>query len=306
MSATGPISRVEAGGAIPSSAGLAYGLGAFGFWGLVPIYFKAVASVPALEVLAHRVVWSVVILAGLVVVRRQGSAVRTALRDRKTLGVLVITTVLIAANWYLFIWAVATGRVLQASLGYFINPLVNVALGVIFLRERLSRPATAAVALATVGVLYQTLLGGELPWIALVLALSFGTYGLLRKTARVGPIVGLALETGLLAPVAVAYLIWLRQEGSLGFAGGDPTLDLLLVAAGVVTTVPLLWFTRAAQLLPLSTLGFLQYLAPTMHFALAVALYGERFTAHHGVTFGCIWTALAIFTADRLRRVPRL
>jgi chloramphenicol-sensitive protein RarD len=289
-----------------SRTGLAYGLAAFAFWGLVPVYFKAVASVSALEVLAHRVVWSLVILAGLVAVRRQLPAVRAVLADARTVAALVATTGLIAGNWYLFIWAVANGRVLQASLGYFINPLVNVALGVVFLRERLSRAATVAVALATLGVIYQTVLGGRFPWIALTLACSFGLYGLLRKTARAGPIVGLGIETALLAPVALIYLAWLRTAGSLRFAGGDETLDLLLVAAGVVTAVPLLWFARAAQLLPLSVVGFLQYLAPTMHFVLAVAFYGERFGGHHAVTFGCIWTALAIFTADRLRRAPRV
>jgi len=200
----------------------------------------------------------------------------------------------------------ANDRVLQASLGYFINPLVNVALGVVFLREHLSRAAMVAVVLASVGVGYLAVLGGEVPWVALTLAATFGVYGLLRKTVAVGAVAGLAIETMLLAPVAVAYLAWLQRAGELRFGSGDLSLDVLLMLAGVVTTVPLLCFTQAARLLPLSTLGFLQYLAPTMHFTLAVLAYGEPFHGHDLVTFGCIWAALAIFTVDRIRRTPRV
>ncbi len=288
------------------AAGLAYGLAAFGIWGLVPVYFKAVGKVPPLEVLAHRVLWAVPILIGLVVIQRQGGAVRDAVRSRKILGALLLTTVLIAWNWFVFIWAMANDHILQASLGYFINPLVNVALGVVFLRERLSRAAIVAVILASLGVGYLAVLGDEVPWVALTLAVTFGLYGLLRKTVAVGAVVGLTIETMILAPVALGYLAWLQRIGELRFGSGDLSLDLLLMLAGVVTTVPLLLFTQAARLLPLSTLGFLQYLAPTMHFALAVLAYGEPFHRHDLITFGCIWTALAIFTADRIRRTPRV
>jgi len=281
--------------------GLVCGVVAFGMWGLVPIYFKAVTHVPALEVLCHRVIWSVVLLA--LIVHRRGlwSEVRIALRSGKTLGVLLLTTLLIANNWFIFIWAVNTNRVLDASLGYFINPLVNILLGVVLLRERLSRAATLSVALATLGVTYQVAHGEGVPWIALVLAFSFGLYGLLRKTARVGSVVGLGLETALLAPVALVYLEWLRRHGTGGFGGGDSTTDILLIAAGVVTAIPLIFFTSAARRLPLSTMGFLQYLAPTGQFLLAVLAYGEPLTIDHLITFGCIWLALGVFTWDMRR-----
>jgi chloramphenicol-sensitive protein RarD len=289
-----------------NTTGLAYGLAAFGFWGFVPVYFKAVGVVPPLEVLAHRVVWAVPLLAALVLIQRQGGAIRRAVGSSRTIAVLLVTTALIAVNWYVFIWAMANDRVLQASLGYFINPLVNVALGVVFLREHLSRAAMVAVVLAAAGVGYLAVLGGEIPWVALTLAVTFGLYGLLRKTVAVGAVVGLTVETTLLTPVAVAYVAWLGRAGRLAFGSGTLSLDLLLVLAGVVTTVPLLLFTQAARLLPLSTLGFLQYLAPSMHFALAVLAYGEPFHGHDLITFGCIWVAIAIFTADRIRRTPRV
>ena len=291
-------------GATATRAGLAYGLAAFGFWGLVPIYFKAVSSVPALEVLAHRVVWSVVVLGVVLTLKHRWSEVVAAMANWRTLGILAITTVLIGINWYLFIWAVNNNQVLQASLGYFINPLVNVFLGVVFLRERLSRAGIAAVALAAMGVGWLTVQGGELPWISLVLAFSFGLYGLLRKTAPVKPVPGLMVETLLMLPAALIYLAATASHGGLYFGTGSVRLDLLLVAAGLVTALPLLWFTAAAQLLPLSTMGFIQYLAPTLHFLLAVLVYGEPLTGERLIAFCFIWAALAIFTVDQLRRQP--
>jgi chloramphenicol-sensitive protein RarD len=297
------VSRTPA--AEPSSrVGLAYGLAAYGFWGLVPIYFKAVASVPALEVLAHRVVWSVAVLAVVLTVQRRWPEVTAVLRDGRTLGVLAVTTVLIGANWYIFIWAVANDRVLQASLGYFINPLVNVLLGLVFLNERLTGRGVAAVALAGVAVGWLTVQAGEMPWVSLVLAFSFGLYGLLRKTARVKPVPGLAVETSLMAPPALLYLGLVASRGGLYFGTGDVGLDLLLIAAGLVTALPLLWFTTAARLLPLTTLGFLQYLAPTGQFLLAVLAYGEPLTRDRLLAFCLIWTALALFSWD-IRRDSR-
>ncbi len=284
-----------------SRKGLVYGLAAHSMWGLFPLYFKAIEAVPALEILVHRIVWSVALLIPLVLIQRQWPEVRRVLRDRRTLGVLLLTTTLIALNWYLFIVAVETDRVIQASLGYFINPLVNIVLGMVFLHERLSRPAAVAVALALIGVVAQTIMIGSLPLIALVLAFSFGLYGLLRKTARVGSVVGLTIETALLTPVCIGYLVWAHRAGRMSFASGDLHLDLLLVAAGAITAAPLLLFTSAARLLPLSTMGFLQYVAPSGHFLLAVFAFGEPFTTAHLVTFACIWTALAIFTRDQLR-----
>jgi len=286
-----------------SRKGLVFGLTAHSMWGLFPLYFKAVEAVPALEVLVHRIVWSLVLLLPLVLIQRQWPEVRRVLRDRRTLGVLLLTTCLIAINWYLFIVAVETGRVIQASLGYFINPLVNIVLGMVFLRERLSRPAAIAVVLAVIGVAAQTIMIGSLPVIALVLAFSFGFYGLLRKTARVGSVVGLTIETAILTPIGLGYLMWAHRAGRLSFASGDLSLDLLLIVAGAITAAPLLLFTAAARLLPLSTMGFLQYVAPSGHFLLAVFAFGEPFTTAHLVTFACIWTALAIFTRDQFRMV---
>ena len=285
--------------------GVAYGVAAYGMWGLFPIYFKALSGIPALEVLAHRIVWSVVLLVPLVLVRGQWTELRRVISSKKTLATLILTTVLIAVNWYLFIWAIAHDRVLEASLGYFINPLINVMLGMIFLGEKLSRPAAVAVVLAGLGVSVQVVMVGELPWIALTLAFSFGLYGLLRKTAAVGAVVGLAVETSILMLPAAGYLAWARRTGGLYLGSGDFSTDVLLVLAGAVTAAPLLCFTSAARLLPLTTLGFLQYLAPSGHFLLAVLAYGEVLNPGRIITFICIWLALAIFTTDQIRRSKR-
>jgi chloramphenicol-sensitive protein RarD len=287
-------------------SGLAWGLAAYGSWGLFPIYFKAVAAVPALEVLAHRIVWSVVVLAVVLTVQRRWREVAAAVTDPRTLGVLGVTALLIGGNWYLFIWAVTTGHLLQASLGYFINPLVNVLLGVVFLGERLSRAGCAAVVLAGLGVGWLALGGDSVPWVAIVLALSFAFYALIRKTAEVKPVPGLAVETALLAPVALAFLAATASSGGLYFGTGSWRLDLLLAAAGLITALPLLWFNMAARSLPLSTLGFLQYLSPTGQFLLAVVAYGEPLTADRLGAFAWIWVALVIFTADQLRTRARV
>jgi len=282
--------------------GVIYGLAAYGAWGLAPVYFKAVSSVPALEVLAHRIVWSVIILAVLMSFRGQWSEAIKALRHRQTHVILIATTLLIATNWYLFIWAVEHNLVLQASLGYFINPLVNVLLGVVFLRERLSKWATISVGLATIGVAFQAIQGVGIPYIALTLASLFGIYGLLRKVVKVKAVPGLAVETMMLFPPAVAYLVWLGMQDSGQFLARSWSFDMLLIFAGFMTTLPLIWFTKAARRLPLSTMGFMQYIAPSLHFVLAVLAYGETFTYHHAITFGCIWVALGIYTVDAMRR----
>ncbi len=282
-------------------AGVIYGLAAYGWWGLVPIYFKLVVQVPAVEVLAHRVVWSVLLLAVWMRIRGRWRVAAVALRDRSTVLTLLGTTTLIAGNWYLFIWAVGHDRILQASLGYFINPLVNVLLGFVFLGERLRKWQTVSVALAAAGVIYLTVGYGRFPWIALILAGSFGSYGLLRKVAPVDALIGLTAETLLLLPLALAYLVYAGVGQHLTFGHGPRTLDLLLMAAGVVTAVPLLWFTNAAKRLRLATMGFLQYLAPTGHFLLAVIVYREPFVLDHAITFGCIWTALAVYSFDTVR-----
>ena len=282
-------------------AGLAYALAAYLAWGVAPVYFKALRGVPPLEILAHRVVWSVVLLAGLVAVRRQLGALRRALGDRRRVALLAGTAALISVNWGIFIWAVDAGRLLEASLGYFVNPLVNVVLGVAFLRETLSRAQRAAVALAAAGVVVLVVRSGAFPWLSLALALSFGTYGLLRKRAAIDALGGLFVETALLAPVALAYLVVLaaRREGAFGVS---TSATWLLAAAGIVTALPLLWFGHGVKRLRLSTIGLVQYVAPTVQLLLAVLAYGEAFTRPRAVAFAFIWASLAIYTGEAILR----
>lgn len=283
----------------PKIAGLGCALGAYLTWGLVPIYFKALRPVPSLEILAHRVVWSALLLAAVVTAGRGWGELGRSLARRDRLAILAVTTVLISANWLLFIWAVNTDHLLEASLGYFINPLVSVVLGMAFLGETLNRRQGVAVALAAAGVLWLVVAHGRLPWISLVLALSFGLYGLARKSAGIGAVTGLLVETALLSPLALGYLA-LRAARGAGAFGGDLRSSLMLAAAGVITAVPLLWFVLAVQRLRLSTVGLLQYLAPSLQFALAVWLYREPFTRSHAVTFACIWTSLGLYAWDAL------
>lgn len=289
-----------------TAAGAGYAVAAFLLWGLNPIYFKAVASVPAHEVMVHRAVWSALFLAMLVTIARQWRAVGEALLSPRTLRALLLSTALIGSNWFIYIWAVENARIVETSLGYFINPLVNVLLGLLFLRERLNVRQWVAVALATAGVLNLTVRLGELPWIALYLAISFGIYGLVRKVAPVNALGGLFIETALMTPPALAFIAWLAWTGAGAFGTRSLDFDLLLAASGVVTALPLLGFSAAAQRLRLSTLGFFQYLSPTTQFVLGVFVWGEPFTSIHAVSFACIWVALAIITVDALARARRL
>ena len=282
--------------------GMLYGLAAYGWWGLVVVYFKAVDHVSPPEVLAHRVIWSVALLALLMARTGRGSALKAALRDPRTLRTLTATTLLVGGNWFVFIWAVGNDRVLEASLGYFINPLVNVFLGFIVLRERLRPLQWISVALAFGGVAYLALDLGVLPWVSIFLAFSFGFYGLLRKTASVDSMTGLTVECLLLLPFALSYLIILAVRSEIAFATVSRSTDGLLLLAGVVTALPLLWFAKAARRLPLATIGFMQYIAPSLHFLLAVTFLGEPFIPAFRITFGCIWIALVLFSADQLRR----
>lgn len=296
MTSPGPAAR---------RTGLRYGLAAYLAWGLLPLYFRALHAVPPLEILAHRIVWSVLLLAGLTTLLGRWPEVARPLATWPGRLTLAATTVLISVNWGVYIWAVHAGRVLEASLGYFVNPLVNVLLGVLFLGEALSRRQQVAVGLAGVGVAVLVVSAGRLPWVALVLAVSFGFYGLLRKRARVDAVAGLFSETALLAPLAAALLVVLARRGE-GHLGAAPATSALLVAAGLVTALPLIWFAVGVQRLRLSTIGLLQYLAPTMQFSIAVFVFGEPFTAAHGVAFACIWASLALYTADVLLALRRL
>jgi len=283
-----------------AAAGAGLAVAGFGLWGMLPLYFKAVGAVPAPEVLAHRIVWSVVATALLLTLLRQWPAVRAALADRALCRRLAASAALICGNWLIFIWAVAHDRVLEASLGYFITPLLNVALGRLVLGEILGRVRGTAVLLAAVGVASLVWQAGIVPWVALGLATLFAGYGLIRKMAPVGAVPGLFVETLVLAPVAAAYLAWLAWQGTGALGTVGPAMDALLLAAGVVTAVPLILFAGAARRLRLATLGLLNYLTPTMQMILAVAVFGEAFTVAHAVAFGCIWTALALYSGRGL------
>jgi chloramphenicol-sensitive protein RarD len=288
-----------------SGTGALYALCAFFAWGFNPVYFKAVAEVPVVEIVAHRILWALLFVAIVVSVGRQWPSVARALFDRRAMAALAISTVLLSSNWGLYVWAVANDRILETSLGYFINPLVSVLLGVVFLGERLNRVQMVAVALAVAGVAYLTWSYGSLPWIALYLAGSFGLYGLVRKTAPANAIGGLFIETLIQSPIALLYLVWLQATGTGALGREGIGFDLVLALAGPVTALPLLWFSAAARRLNLSTVGFFQYIAPSTQFLLAIFVYGEPFTPAHAVTFPLIWTALAIFTADAARRQRR-
>lgn len=284
-------------------AGAAFAVAAYGSWGFNPIYFKALSQVPAIEILGHRTVWSVLLLAGMLSFMRRWRQVRAALTSRKVLITLLATTVILGGNWLLFIWAVNSGRVLEASLGYYMNPLVNVVLGVVALKERLTRAQLVAVALAACGVGNLVLQVGVVPWVSLGLALSFGTYGLLRKTAAVASVEGLFIEVLLMLPPSVALLVWLDLDGVGHFGRGDGWVDLLLILGGPITALPLVWFASAARRLKLGILGFFQYLAPTLQFLLAVFVYEEPFSLPRLVTFALIWTAIGVVSIDSLRRL---
>ncbi len=285
-----------------SRTGVLFATTAFLIWGLSPLFWKLLVQLSPLELVAHRTVWAFLLLAVWVSLRRRWPEVHEALARPGTRLALASSTVLIGANWLVYIYAVASDQILEASLGYFINPLVSVLLGVVVLHERLNRVQTAAVALAAGGVAVLTAGHGRFPWIALVLALSFGLYGLVRKTMHADAVVGLLVETAALSPAAVAYAAWLGLRGTGAVGHSSVTIYALLVASGAITAVPLVLFTLGARRLPLSVLGLLQYIAPTSQFLLAVFLYGETFTALHGVTFAFIWSGLALFTWDLRRR----
>ena len=280
--------------------GFALGVAAYGLWGVLPVYFKALRSIDSVDIVAHRIVWSAPVLAALLSFSGTWGEVREALRNKRVVILLTITALLIGGNWLLYVYAVNSGHILAGSLGYYLNPLANVLLGRIVLKERLSWLQWAAVALAAAGI--SALAIGALGqlWISLTLCASFATYGLLRKIAPVDAVAGLAIETAILFPFAAGWLLWGLAAGTPIF--GTSQLHVVLIAfAGVITATPLLLFTAAAKRLRYSTLGMLQFLAPTLQFLLAVSLYGEPFTSAHAIAFGAIWAALALYVLAIVR-----
>ncbi|MDT7570256.1 MAG: chloramphenicol-sensitive protein RarD [Actinomycetota bacterium] len=280
--------------------GAVFGATAYLLWGIFPLYFPLLDPAGAVEVLAHRIVWSLVVVVVLVQVTRRWPAVRAVLADRRKVARLGAAAVFLAVNWGVYIYGVTTDRVVETSLGYFINPLVTVMLGVVVLRERLRPAQWAALGVATTAVVFLAVEAGRLPWIALVLAFSFGTYGLLKKTSQVGALEGLTVETAVLTPLALAYALAIQVSGDATLTSHGPGHAVLLVLTGVITAVPLLFFGAAASRVPLTTLGLLQYLAPTMQFLLGVLFFHEDMSAVRLLGFGLVWLALVMFTADLL------
>jgi chloramphenicol-sensitive protein RarD len=283
-----------------SRAGILMGLGAYAAWGVMPLYFKALSHVPALEIVSQRILWSLLFLGGLATLWKRWPAIRAAVARPRVAMMLAATATLIGVNWLAYIYAVVTGHVLEASLGYYLNPLVNVLLGTILLKEKLTAFQKGAVLLAAAGVAVLAAGAGDALWISLALAASFASYGFVRKVAPVEALEGLTIESFFLAPLALGWLLWLGEHGQSHFLH-DRTTDLLLVLGGAVTAIPLLLFTAAAKRLPYSTLGFLQYVAPSLQFLLAVLAFGEPLTTAHIICFAAIWTALFIFVVEGVR-----
>ncbi|AVS77084.1 EamA family transporter RarD [Paracidovorax avenae] len=278
--------------------GILYATLAYVAWGIFPVYFHQVASVPALEVVLHRTLWSMVLLAIVLAARRQLAWVAALRRQPRVVAAFLLSALLLSANWLIYVWAVHNQHVVDASLGYFILPLVNVAMGYAFLHERPRPGQWVALAVAAAGVLWLTVQAGRLPWIALVLALTFGFYGLLRKTAVLGAMEGLALETALLAPLAVGGLAWLGWTGQAAWLNADAATLGWLVAAGPITAIPLLLFAAGARRIPLATMGVLQYISPSLQFALGVWLFGEQVQPARLAGFVLIWAALVLYTLE--------
>lgn len=287
--------------------GMAAALAAFLLWGGLPLYFHLIGpGVSAWEMLIHRIIWAALLLALFTLALGRGARVRAVFGNPRQCLALTGSAILIGCNWAVFIWAVTSNHVLESSLGYYINPLLNVLLGFWFLGERLRPMQTLAVTIAAAGVLMMVIAFGKVPWISLLLAGCFGGYGLIRKQTDVDSATGLLIETLLLSPFALIWLAWMYHQGDAAFLRGAPRTDLLLIGAGAVTVVPLVLFAIGARRLRLSTLGLFQYITPTAHFVTGVFLFGEAFTRADAVTFTCIWAGLMIYTADNWRSQRRL
>jgi len=281
--------------------GILYAASAFILWGIFPLYFHAIREVPPLEILGHRMLWSLLFLAIVLTVRQQWKWLPQVVRQPRVLGAFVASALLLSSNWFVYIWSVNNGHVLDASLGYFINPLINVMLGMLVLKETLRRGQWLAIGLAACGVAWLTWSAGELPWIALILGISFACYGLLRKTAALAALEGLSLETMLLFPLALGYVVWLTVHGQNTFVNTDTgATRWLLAAAGPITAIPLLLFAAGARKISMSALGLLQYLSPSLQALLGVWVFHEAFPQERLIGFAIIWTALALYVAEGL------
>lgn len=280
-------------------------MAAYALWGLFPLFWRLLEPAGAVEILAHRIVWSVLTMLALTVALRRGRQLRGIVRDRRVSVLLTLAAVVIAINWGGFIYGVNSGHVVEVSLGYFINPLVTVLLGVLVLGERLRRPQIVAVAIAAVAVVGLTVEYSQPPWIAFLLALSFGSYGLLKKKAGMGAVESLSFETAAIAPIALGYLVWLQVVGQAHFTGHGAGHVLLLISTGIVTAVPLICFGGAAIRVPMTTIGLLQYLTPTTQFLLGLLVFGEHLTPMRWVGFALVWVALIVFTTDAVRQRRR-
>jgi len=278
--------------------GVLYGIGAYLLWGIFPIYWKLLEAVPAIQIISHRIIWSFVLLALILFITRQWRSFRAAALSRRVVLIYLVSAILLSINWLTYIWAINAGFVLETSLGYFINPLLSVLLGVLFVREKLRPLQWLPIGLAAIGVIYVAVSYGQFPWIALTLAISFGLYGLVKKVAPLGSLFGLTLETGLLFLPAVAFLIILEWQGQGAFLHVPAVSNLLMIGAGLVTTVPLLLFASAAQRIPLSTLGILQYINPTIAFLLGLFLFHEPFNLSLLIGFSIVWLALIIYWGE--------
>jgi len=278
--------------------GILYGIGAYALWGFFPIYWKILHNVPALQLLGHRISWSFVLLLIYILVTKQWAGFRAYAFNKKALGIYSIAAVLLSFNWLIYVWGVNAGFIVETSLGYFINPLLSVLLGVLFLRERLRPMQWVPVGIAAIGVGYLTFVYGRLPWIALSLAFTFGFYGFVKKLSPLGSLYGLTLETGLVFPIALVYLAFMNAGGTGAFLHDGTLVNVLLIGGGIVTTVPLLMFASAAKQIPLTVVGLLQYIAPSLQFLIGVFIYKEPFDHAHLIGFSIVWTALIIFAVE--------
>lgn len=280
-------------------SGIMYAFMAYGTWGTLPIYWKVLNMVSAGQILAHRIIWSFVFVVGLLFIFKRWQELKGIVKDRSKVVGISLGAIMVSINWFVYIWAVNNNQIVQASLGYYINPLVSVVLGLLFLKERLNIWQYCSLALATTGVVIMTVNYGRVPWISLALAFTFGLYGFFKKKVNIDSVIGLALETSVLMPVSLIYLLSAHVNGNGYYGTGPWHITVLLTLSGVITALPLLWFAQAARAVPLSTLGFIQYLSPSISLLIGIFIYHESFTAVHIVSFGFIWLALVIYALSR-------